>query len=486
MGLVRRHDPDRVTGADDAAGDDHAHHAGTSYDGAIGRATGHPLQQALVVRLDLHARVPEAFHADHGVGAEVEQGAGRQAEEVDAAGGHVLAEVTGGDPVPVSGDVVEQLSLEQVHLSEVRLVGIASHARPVLHQRTGMGIALDAEPLEQRDRRHLLLAEPVPRVAVHGDDGLLHGHARNVPSTFVETLDRPTWQARAAAHAARVDVWVQPHLARRSAGEKHPVHDFLFDYYSHRPAALRRWHPGFGVVLEDAEEYEGVKGYGRVVRGREHHSVAENVAYDLGLSVTVDHLRSQLPLLGSTRRLLVATAGRTPTLGCFGLHEWAMVHRADANRHDWPLRLGTTGTDTVVETHRISCSHFDAFRFFTDSARPLNTLNPGRDDRPEFEQPGCLHAGMDLYKHAFRLTPLVPSELVADCFALARDIRVLDMRASPYDFAGLGLEPLRIETLEGKQDYVTAQRGFAERGAPLRARLVAECDRLLAAAPPEG
>ena len=30
------------------------------------------------------------------------------------------------------------------------------------------------------------------------------------------------------------------------------MHDFLFTYYSQRPAALRRWHPGFGVVLEDA------------------------------------------------------------------------------------------------------------------------------------------------------------------------------------------------------------------------------------------
>ena len=107
----------------------------------------------------------------------------------------------------------------------------------------------------------------------------------------------------------------------------------------------------------------------------------------------------------------------------------------DGLRHDWPLRLGTTGTDEVVESHRIACSHFDAFRFFTDSARPLNTLQPGRDDRAAFEQPGCLHAGMDLYKHAFRLTPLVPSELVADCFELAWDIRELDMRASPYDFA---------------------------------------------------
>ena len=76
--------------------------------------------------------------------------------------------------------------------------------------------------------------------------------------------------------------------------------------------------------------------------------------------------------------------------------------------------------------------------------------------------------------------PLVASELVADCFELAWDIRELDMRASPYDFSELGYEPVRIETPAGKQEYVAAQRAFAERGAPLRGRLVEECDRLLA------
>ncbi len=50
------------------------------------------------------------------------------AEEVDAAGGHVLAEVTRGDVVPVPGEVVEELRVEQVHLPEVRLVRVAPHA----------------------------------------------------------------------------------------------------------------------------------------------------------------------------------------------------------------------------------------------------------------------------------------------------------------------------------------------------------------------
>ncbi len=283
-------------------------------------------------------------------------------------------------------------------------------------------------------------------------------------------VEQAEWRARALAHEERVRPWVAPHLERRRSGRSHPVEDFLFTYYAHRPAQLLRWHPGYGVVLEEATEYAGLKGYATGADG--------------GVAVTRAHLASQRVLLETLRRLLAATAARPATLGCFGLHEWAMVYRLDAEavRHSaWPLRLGAAGTDEVVESHRVSCSHFDAFRFFTEPARPLNALRPGRDDRADFEQPGCLHAGMDLYKHAFRLSPLVPSELVADCFALARDIRTLDMRASPYDLAALGYEPVAIETPEGKQAYVAAQRAFAERGAPLRQRLLAACEELLAA-----
>ena len=280
-------------------------------------------------------------------------------------------------------------------------------------------------------------------------------------------LDRDSWTASSAAHVARVEPFIAEHLARREATVAHPVHDFLFTYYNFRPARLRRWHPGFSIGLADAAEFEGLKGY----------AVTDGVA-----AVTAAHAESQRQLISSILTLLQATAGRAPTLGCFGLHEWAMVYRLSESqtRHpDWPLRLGATGTDEVVESHRITCSHFDAFRFFTPPAAPLNVLQPARDDRPAYEQPGCLHAGMDLYKHAFRLSPLISSDLVAEAFELARDIRILDMRASPYDLADLGYPPVRIETVEGKQEYVDAQRAFAERGAPLRARLIAECERLL-------
>ncbi|MER7441103.1 3-methyladenine DNA glycosylase [Micromonospora avicenniae] len=284
------------------------------------------------------------------------------------------------------------------------------------------------------------------------------------PSTV---LDAAGWQPQRQAHQERVDAWLTPHLERRRRGEKHPVEDFLFTYYSYRPAQLRRWHPGPGVELRDAEPAEF---------GRDYRATAGGVTLDTAAA----HAR-RAASIAWIRTLLAATAGRQAHLGCFGMHEWAMVYRqtqAEVRHNSWPLRLSPEETARTVEANRIRCSHFDAFRFFTAPARPLNLLAPSRETQHALEQPGCLHANMDLYKWAYKLSPLVPSELVADAFALARDIRTLDMRASPYDLADLGYPPVRVETVEGRHEYVQAQRSFAERAAPLRARLIAECDRL--------
>jgi hypothetical protein len=277
-------------------------------------------------------------------------------------------------------------------------------------------------------------------------------------------LPAAEWQARRDAHVARVRRWTDPLRERRARGERHPVLDFLFTYYSHRPARLLRWHPGPGAELADADEFLRWPAYRRT-------------EYGVTLAPLPEERRSTVEFVHA---LLTATAARKPHLGCFGLHEWAMVYRSGQVRHeDWPLRLGGDGTDAVVESLPVRCTHFDAFRFFTQAARPLNSLQPQRSDQIALEQPGCLHAGMDLYKWSYKLDPYVPSELVADCFELALDIRSLDMRASPYDLAPLGYAPVRIETAEGRARYRREQAGFTERARPLRARLVELCEELL-------
>jgi hypothetical protein len=244
------------------------------------------------------------------------------------------------------------------------------------------------------------------------------------------------------------------------------VLDFLFTYYSFRPARLEQWLPGPGVLLLDADELLDVPGY--VPDGR-------------GVRLDPGSLPARLPRTADfVHDLLVATAARPPRLGCFGLHEWAMVYRTASVRHpDWPLRLGTAETDRVVESLPVRCTHFDAFRFFTPPARPLNATLLTREDQVAVEQPGCLHAGMDLYKWAYKIDPFVPSELVADAFELAHDIRVLDMCASPYDLSALGYAPVEIETSAGRAEYARRQAEFTARAEPLRARLISLCEELL-------
>jgi hypothetical protein len=283
-------------------------------------------------------------------------------------------------------------------------------------------------------------------------------------------MTQDTWRPLEAAHHARIDAVTAGHLGRRRDARTHPVEDFLFTYYMHSPNQLRRWHPGIGVVLEGATRRADWKFY----------RYADGIAaldLDAFLSTRVATVRF-------IRKLLSATAARPAQLGCFGLHEWAMVYRQtpEQRRHtDWPLRLGQAETDEVVESHPIRCSHFDAYRFFTDPARPLNALAPTRDSQVRMEQPGCLHGTMDLYKWAYKLSPAIPSNLTADCFDLARAVRELDMRAAPYDLRSLGYEPVPIETPAGKAAYVEAQRDFGVRAQVLRRKLIDSCDTLLPA-----
>jgi hypothetical protein len=283
-------------------------------------------------------------------------------------------------------------------------------------------------------------------------------------------LPEADWLQREARYHERVDELLAGHRERAGRGRPHPVEDFLFSYYSFRPARLRRWHPGAGVALA------GPAATGRL-DWRDHVLVDGAVTLDVPAFLT-----HRGGALAHIVELLAATANRPAQLGCFGLHEWAMVYRQDAEqvRHaDRPLRLGAAGTDAVVEAQRIRCTHHDAFRFFTEPARPLNALQPARTDQIALEQPGCLHATMDLYKWAYKLSPAIASELTLDCFLLARRTRELDMRASPYDLSDLGYQPVRIETADGKAEYVQAQREIATLGQELRARVLAACRPLL-------
>lgn len=282
-------------------------------------------------------------------------------------------------------------------------------------------------------------------------------------------MEEQEWRQREHDHRERAHALTAGHLSRRRTGESHPVEDFLWNYYFLKPSHLLKWHPGAGILLENAAlegpdtSRETWRFYGR--RGDDLYVDAVAFTKERGASVR------------QIERLLRATLGRPARFGCFGLHEWAMVYRqqpADVRHRDTPLRLSNAEIDDVVESHQLACTHFDAFRFFTPAAAPLNAEQLTREGQVEREQPGCLHAGMDLYKWAGKLGPMIPGELLLDTFELARDIREVDMQASPYDVSkyrgasGDPLTPIAIETIQGKREYVARQREFTARANALR------------------
>ena len=281
------------------------------------------------------------------------------------------------------------------------------------------------------------------------------------------------WRARSDAHAARIDTWTSGRLDRAARGRRHPVEDFLFEYYPTRPGQLRRWHPGLGVGLAGATPWDGDAAYHRV-------------EVDDITVTTVDphHFVRRRDGLAWVEALVRRSAGRPARWGCFGLHEWAMVYGIEQRevRHEsWPLRLSPEEIREVVDEQGLHCTHFDAFRFFAPDAVPLNEIAPTRAAQPDLDQPGCLHATMDLYKWASKYAALVGSDLVADTFELALVARTLDMEAAPYDLSALGHRPVRVETPDGRAEYVRRQRALADDALPVRLRLATALSAALAA-----
>ncbi len=278
------------------------------------------------------------------------------------------------------------------------------------------------------------------------------------------------WQERARVERAELEPFVAAHLERRKRGQRHPVWDFLFDYYGFKPSHLLRFSPGLGIELSGAYEFCERREWTRTSCG----AMLDGSQFPL----------HRLEGARATLAILEATQSRSARHDCFGLHEWAMVYRAHSVRHPLPLRLPAPELEALVESQTLRCSHFDAVRFFTPDALPLNVLNPKSHNRAQFEQPGCIHANMDLYKHAIKFAPWLASQLMIETFWLAKHARELDMRASPYDLSSFGFEPIRIETLEGRREYAGLQRGVAERAAPIRARLIGEYRELIEAVKP--
>jgi hypothetical protein len=251
---------------------------------------------------------------------------------------------------------------------------------------------------------------------------------------------------------------VETSLERRSRGQKHPVWDFLFTYYTFAPRRLLDWVPG----IVDADG--GLREFVDPPSAPDGWPAWEAPPPPPRLNQTAEW----------TAELCRQILDRPDRFTCCGLHEWAMVYglpQTQIRHSHTQLRLNPTDLSRFVESQSLNCTHYDAFRFFTDNARPLNQFQPDLHSRQRLEQGGCLHANMDLYKWSAKLWPWIGSDLVGETFVLATQARALDMRASPYELKSLGFEPIPIETAAGRQQVQVEQQAIADRARPLRERL---------------
>jgi len=302
--------------------------------------------------------------------------------------------------------------------------------------------------------------------------GILEAMISTPPTTISYITKRLTpedWHQQMADHEQQISEMIDDYLERRSHQQKDPVLDFLFEYYAFRPSYLKSWSPGLGTLLAE--------GSSRQWRFDE----MENAGADCYLEVK--HFdQDRISALHWIIDVLEQSAERKPSFGCFGMHEWAMVYKADRVRHDYlSLRMEKEELAEFVESRPLVCTHFDAFRFFTDEAKPQNKHDLSRDNFAEMEQPGCLHTNMDLYKWSFKMYPWISSKTIRKAFTLAVATRVMDMKASPYDLRERGLEPIKIETDAGRKEYMEKQMDIYERSQPIRQQLINEYQQLLKA-----
>ena len=278
----------------------------------------------------------------------------------------------------------------------------------------------------------------------------------------VTILSQTQWQSLQVDNYQSLVTTIDAHRQRVQRGEKHPIIDFLFEYYHFKPAKLLEWSPGLGIILRgsSSDEFLNKRAFTKSTQGV---FVAPEAFPDKrreGLEWTIN--------------LLKQTLVNQPVFKCFGLHEWCMIYdKSDIRHPNLPLRLAHNEIRETASANTIQCTHYDAYRFYSNDAKVFNHQALHRADMLKNEQPGCLHNNMDLYRWAYKYYPWIGSDIIREAFLLAVEIRSTDMRASPYDVSEFtNLPAIKVETNQGKSEYIQHQRHYFAKAQVIRKSLL--------------
>ena len=304
-------------------------------------------------------------------------------------------------------------------------------------------------------------------------------------------VPRAVWLGEARRHSEEMNDLLYPLIPghdqatlkeRMHAVRLHPVYNFLHSYYRYSAEELKLFSPGIlssaPLEISSSEDLS-------MLHQKFLSSSTSLAQYQVPRQPLEPSGRYGWVRLSKSRDILQATSNRQPFLACFGLHEWAMLFKSNEKKQpSLSLRVPQSKIDEVV-AQGTYCTHFDAFRHFSQTAMPLNS-NPSltRDTQVETEQPGCIHATMDLFAFAHKIYPLSSSSLLRRSLQLALKARKIDMRASPYDVSKFdGCEiPICIETADGRKQYADEQLALAQEAAPLREEILQTYNAALHAA----
>lgn len=262
---------------------------------------------------------------------------------------------------------------------------------------------------------------------------------------------------------------------RQHAVRLHPIYNFLHTYYRYSPEILMNYSPGIGIIVNGIN----LNNIPDLIR-------PYFIEVNHGVTISVNLLASdhkKRTKLYDNYQLMLQTSLRQPHFGCFGYHEWAMLYSGSSPgsvplaKHQPHLewRVNQSVIDEIVSSNNLKCTHFDAWRFFHPDAKSLNSIPVmSRSSQIDHDQPGCIHVAMDLFKYAYSLYPFISSDSLRSCLEIAIEARLIDMRASPYDVSGYDVckQPIPVETMEGKREYIAAQEDLYKKSQQVRLDLL--------------
>ena len=239
----------------------------------------------------------------------------------------------------------------------------------------------------------------------------------------------------------------------QASGRGLPVHVLLVRVRRR----LRRWHPGAGVLLADADPADFGPDYTLTAAGSPSTRHGVRARRGEAIAWIREAARGAPP------------SGR-PSSAASALHEWAMVYRqprtSSATRTG---RCGSAAADRPRSSRRqpVRCSHFDAFRFFTPGgpAAERAAADPGHAGRPRTaglpaREHGPLQVGVQAVAAGSRRT----GRRTASRWP-GRSGRST-CRPARTTSPALGYQPVRIETAGGQGRVRRGASGSSPIGPP--------------------